>query len=427
MARNFPESMALLQRLGITCQQMKWQVYYKTILTDETPLFDMILTDPPYGTPQSRSRSGSTYDNFVSDEEMKAAAQFSRKVLREGGWVFLFTSVKYFNSWHAAFRSCGFTAPEFPFVIVKETGGIQQHRGDDFPQNASEFAYFGRAPGRRTDNFRPNLRSPYHLILSKEKRKFAALSCVPVTPNKLMKDGSKSPVLVEEKNVNLLSEIMETFCPEGGSVLDMYAGTFTTALGCIRTGRKCTVIEQNTDCYRLAHERLRNVAAEFIASSSCDAPPAHKTKLRLVRPEPFLGSQTRPDGGALMTLASETQVRNASVSAEDREVAANASVGGGDVVELLIDDVVVASATLKLPVSKTERFCRTIHGHGLSEFQEEGQLLVVVYRVIVNKKELNRPYRYKFGGIEGAPQTLGDIGSSLVAWDVHEMRRAISK
>jgi len=161
-----------LNELGIVAYQMKWQVFYKTVREEGDAQYDLILTDPPYGTPKSRSKAGIGYDNFVDSEDMKQAAECARKLLRPGGWVFLFTSVRYFMQWHEAFRACGFRAPEYPFVIVKNTEGLQEVRGNEFPQNASEFAYVGRAPGQRTDEFKPDLRSPYHVVESTEKRKF---------------------------------------------------------------------------------------------------------------------------------------------------------------------------------------------------------------------------------------------------------------
>ena len=416
IAGKHPHRQDVLRKLGIACEQMKWQVYYKTILTDETPLFDLVLTDPPYGTAQSRARAGSAYDNFVSDDEIKEVAQFCRRVLRSGGWVFLFTSTKLFNSWHTAFRSCGFSAPEFPFVVVKDTSGIQQHRGEQFLQNACEFAYFGRAPGTRNDGFKPNLRSPYHLIPSREKRKFAAVSGVPVTPNKLLRRGSRSPVLVEEKNVELLAELMETFCPEGGSVLDMYAGTFTTALACLRTGRKCTVIEQNPDSYSLAHERLRNIAAAYVTKSTGALPP---------QPAHFASSSAGQSIATVITSNIPIPTAGNVPNEANNKDQGRGTVRPGDAVDLLMDGVVVGKATVRAPNSGEEEYCTTLHGHDLAEYQKDGQLLVVVYRVVIADGKNSMSYAYKFGGAEEPPKCLGDIGSSLVPWDIHQVRRSV--
>lgn len=75
--------------------------------------------------------------------------------------------------------------------------------------------------------------------------------------------GTRSPVLMEEKNPSLLVELMKTFCPEGGPVFDIYAGTLSTAVLCMMSDRHCIVVECDAERYRIAHAKLRFVARSF--------------------------------------------------------------------------------------------------------------------------------------------------------------------
>jgi len=53
----------------------------------------MVLTDPPYGIQRSTiSTSGSTYDDYVDDKEIKGYVQLVRRLLVPGGSVSLFTN-----------------------------------------------------------------------------------------------------------------------------------------------------------------------------------------------------------------------------------------------------------------------------------------------------------------------------------------------
>jgi len=80
---------------------------------------------------------------------------------------------------------------------MKETSSMQQRRGDDCPQNVCELAVMSRAPGNRRDGVKLDVRSPYNLIPSTEKRRFGAVSHVPVPKDKLMKPGKRSSIITE--------------------------------------------------------------------------------------------------------------------------------------------------------------------------------------------------------------------------------------
>jgi len=386
----------------VSCYQMKWQDFDKTVWTDSHPLFDLILTNPPYGTPKSQSLRRTSYDNFIDDKEVKSLCQFSRRVLKPGGWFFSFLSFRNFELFYSELHRIGFTGPEYPFVIMKDTQTVQHHRGDSTPQNACDLAIIARAPGVLKEGFKPDMKSPYHFVPSKTSRRFAAMSNIPVSKEKLLIPGTKSPVLVEEKNVGLISELVNTFCPERGSVLDMYAGTLTSAIASMRTARSCYVIEANARIYRIAHERLRAVA-EIL----------HK---QYPRSEELMKRREKEENGkAELNWDIDSTQSGISVQKE------MGSLKGGDFVELMLNGQVVGIGKL-LPGSEGNgNIQKVIHNVPLTMFEKDGQNLVSCYSFQAKGNVGNIEYPYKYGGVEPPPKLLEGL-TGIFSWDLNEMR-----
>lgn len=68
----------------------------------------------------------------------------------------------------------------------------------------------------------------------------------------------------------MLCELIDMFSPHGGTVLDLMAGTMTSGIAGIQTGRKICCIEKEKDLYGDAIERIR----KFIP------PPMHRDVLQ---------------------------------------------------------------------------------------------------------------------------------------------------
>lgn len=400
---NEVERLDLVEEMGVKCYQMKWQDFDKTVWTESHPLFDLILTDPPYGTPRSQSLRHTPYDNFIDDKEVKALCQFARRVLKPGGWFLSFLSFRNFELFYSELHRIGFTGPQYPFVMMKDTSTVQHHRGDSFPQNACDFSVIARAPGGPKDGFKPDLRSPYNFIPSKTSRRFAAISDIPVSKEKLLLPGSKSPVLTEEKNVALLSELINTFCPERGSVLDMYAGTLSTAIASMRTARSCVSIEANARIYRIAHERLRAVA-EILHSKSARTPEKSKKRKKN-------DTGRAESSGEMKNTASGTSF-----------IGEQKLLQGGDSVQLLLKGEVIGNAKLLSASGECNDLQTVMHNISLSRYEKKGQKLVSCFSFQGNQSFKNWEYPYSYGGVEKPPKTLeGLVG--IFSWDIHEMRR----
>lgn len=451
-----------LGEMGIECHQMEWQTYRKTICSDRGPLFDFILTDPPYGTPQSRSGAGVSYDNFVHKDEMVEMAQYCRRALKPGSWILIFTSMQYFNECRSALEGVGFRCPGYSYVVMKNTESVQGNRSVFFPQNVCEHILFGLAPGSRPDGFKTDRTSPYHFLKSKQKRRFAAVSDVPVTTNKLKKPGTKSPVLVEEKNPKLLAELLTTFCPESGRVMYMYAGTMSTAIACMMTKRPCVCIEADASTFRLAHDRLRLQAQAICLSSGnlqdnatkkrksddCTIAPTNISPLSTITGASVTTGvcgdkqnqgfseqgneavENDRDGvnqkETLMDEKSEV-AENEMAQDEQNHVSFETETGlaPGDAVSLIMGGKFIGSAALQYEREEGAGLVTTLHGNNLSNHQNEsnGWHLVSVFRVRIEKEYLSMKYPYTYDGQEPPPETLGGLNTGFHAWDLNSMKK----
>jgi site-specific DNA-methyltransferase (adenine-specific) len=63
-----------------------------------------------------------------------------------------------------------------------------------------------------------------------------------------------------QKPVKPLQKLIETFCPEGGLVLDPFAGSGSTLAAAQLAGRKWLGVELDSGYYEIAHNRLRGMA-----------------------------------------------------------------------------------------------------------------------------------------------------------------------
>jgi DNA modification methylase len=59
------------------------------------------------------------------------------------------------------------------------------------------------------------------------------------------------------KSTSLMSWLVKLACPEGGLVLDSFAGSGSTGVACLRTGRRFFGVESDRESCLTAARRLR--------------------------------------------------------------------------------------------------------------------------------------------------------------------------
>lgn len=275
------------------------------------------------------------------------------------------------------------------FTIVKSMKGLQFHRLSAFPQNLVEYAVVARKNGMHPQNFTPDFESPYHRVSCSLRRRFSAITNVPVTPNKLLFPGKKSVVRVEEKNVNLLTEILTTFCPEDGSVLDAFAGTMSTALACLETNRSCVCTEMDSECFRPAHERLRAKALSMDISVSFVKQPGRWTLTKRQKINDSTKSAT-DEIQRQLTNESSVPAKPMDLSSISKEECAYEHLRTGDDAELLIEGKVVGLAQVALPApDEKQSVSRILHSTKPAELSQNGEYLLVVWRLRINPECVN--------------------------------------
>lgn len=76
------------------------------------------------------------------------------------------------------------------------------------------------------------------------------------------KDTQKCALTPTQKPVALVEEIIKTYTDEGDTVLDSTAGSMTTGVAAIRTGRKCVCIENNEEIFNIGKNRMMECVKE---------------------------------------------------------------------------------------------------------------------------------------------------------------------
>jgi site-specific DNA-methyltransferase (adenine-specific) len=97
----------------------------------------------------------------------------------------------------------------------------------------------------------------YVLVGIKGKQNKEHKRCLPGLYRESIVSSSKR-IHVTEKPVPLLEQLLQ-IVPEGGTVLDCFAGSGATGVACANTGRKFVGIELSPDYYTLAADRLRAI------------------------------------------------------------------------------------------------------------------------------------------------------------------------
>lgn len=272
-----PKLDALLQ-CQLYCYNKRWQDWRKEDYEERFGRFDIIFIDPAYNLPKNRSRTGTGYDDSLTDTEAKEFSNFAKSVMKPGCYVLIWCSWQTGHLWETAMTNEGFETSLPPTVVVKDVSMVQMNRLKNFPQNSVEFLLVFKSAGDHPDGFTPDFASPFQTLCPGRLRRWNAIVNVPVTRNKLTHPQSRSPVRVEEKNVNLLTELMDLYSPPGSRGLDVYAGTLTSAIAALRTKRSWTVVESDKICFDLAKARLVKLAEASVAE--CSHPEVPKNKRR---------------------------------------------------------------------------------------------------------------------------------------------------
>lgn len=403
--------------------------------------FDLLLSEPPNAVPSTGNNSRRGYNDPLDDKDMALYAQFGKRVLKTGGYIILFITIQYFMRWEDALTKAGFQVMPHPLIFVTDWSTLQTRSSPHFPQRCIDIAIIGRVPGVHPDGFTPDFESSYHLVPTTCVRKFSVIDHVPAVKHKLKYASSKSPVRMEEKNVNMIAELLATFCPEKGHIIDPFAGTMSAALAAMKTERLCTSIESDPICFALAIDRARCMVSQLTNTETCS--PRIRKSRRLVSAS-HLSSVDAVDTSSTVYNAtgasSTTEVVSELSKTGDKTVKASMAgvtgsiskidevdgheglheISGGDAVLLYMHDEVVGTAVVQSDDKGQPK--TTLHGFSLEKNAGNDDNLVAIYRPKFKQDSYDMKYPYECPGQEGTPESLGTTSSAgMYVWDMRAM------
>ena len=93
---------------------------------------------------------------------------------------------------------------------------------------------------------------------------------VPPAAQKVTFKPSLAQVRPNEKPCALYIELLKTFCPPMGKVLDPFSATLTMGLACIATDRRCVLLETDEKCISHAKPRAVDFAKSKLLEQSAE-------------------------------------------------------------------------------------------------------------------------------------------------------------
>ena len=147
---------------------------------------------------------------------------------------------------------------EYPYIMTKDSASVPT-RSSRYPQCGNMFALIATKTGRHPQKFVPRFSGPFGHIDCDNDRKLATMYNIPTPRSKLLKPGTRTPFNSQELSAKMLSAFVDLFSPPQGIILDAYAGTMTTAIAALGTGRSCICIENNSNCFSASVQRLRQL------------------------------------------------------------------------------------------------------------------------------------------------------------------------
>lgn len=193
--------------------------------------------------------------NFEDEDLIRGLPEFCKLVLNPGSYVFVILTVEMFVELSKAFKEEGFKVSEHPFDIIYDVSTVPRRSTMDFPQKHSDIALLCRSAGEHPSGFHPfrsstgNSETTYPEEASEDlcRAHFASLLNASSCRKKLKRPRSNAAIFPWEKSDEVISRIVQTFCPYEGLVMDPNRGALTIALACLKTGRQCISIGQECD------------------------------------------------------------------------------------------------------------------------------------------------------------------------------------
>ena len=238
-------------------------------LIEEGIIFDMILTDPPFGTTACK------WDNVIPFNKMWERVN---KLIKDNGAVVLFGSEPFSSN----LRISNIKNYRYDLIWEKEQGTdfgntnrkpLKAHENISIfykkqptynPQFTKGKPYTDKRTNKREMAIKNNKLEYRNIIFASETIPIENKGTrYPTTVIKVSREKrSMSGYHPTQKPINLLEWLIKTYTNEGDLVLDFTMGSGSTGVACMNLNRKFIGIEIDEKYFDIANERMRVASAK---------------------------------------------------------------------------------------------------------------------------------------------------------------------
>jgi DNA modification methylase len=226
-------------------------------LIQQGVVVDAIITDPPYGTTQNK------WDSVIPFEQMWTRI---KKLRRDTTPIIMFAQTPFDKA--LGYSNIKELKYEWIWEKAQATGHLNAKK---MPMKAHEniLVFYKKLPTYnpvKTNGHKPmnsgirrsNLKNENYNEINKVDLPFGGdTDRFPRTVIKFKSDKQKQYFHPTQKPVALMEYLIKTYTNENELVLDFTAGSFTTAIACIRTKRRFIGCELDPVYFEKAVERVR--------------------------------------------------------------------------------------------------------------------------------------------------------------------------
>lgn len=273
---------------------------FKYIMQQPENSIDCVVTDPPYfldclGEEWNMRSSNSHIKSLpmgmkFSKEQGKLFESFMNKlskelyrVLKPGGFFLSFSSPRLYHNMVMGIENAGFEIRDqivWHYHISQVKASRQDHviENDKKMTKLEKFLLKEKIKNYRTPMLKANHESicvamkpiegrfidnfnKWGTGMIKVKDKLLTNVLCYEKPSRVEKKDNNHPTV---KPLGLMEELVCTFCPEGGVVLDPFLGSGTTMLAAWGLGRFCKGSEKNSEYVDIIKMRMKNKNVSFI-------------------------------------------------------------------------------------------------------------------------------------------------------------------
>jgi hypothetical protein len=179
----------------------------------------------------------------VKVDDIPKYCELFYKLLDLKGNALIRVTAQLIGVWHSALVDAGFIVESRPLAMHKCKADVAYCR---WKQRRPDTFYYVVA--HRTVNWYWNYEpSPYLPENTAGDVRAGYITNVPTTHSSARLRGAKGEILrTAENSVRVLCEMIRQYCPHPGTVADFCAGTMTTMMACIVTGRNGVFGDRDT-------------------------------------------------------------------------------------------------------------------------------------------------------------------------------------